>query len=394
MNVLRTPPLCEHCGKPCKAIVRNADGVFCSVKHRNLAIAAREKAIAVIEPEPEPTLPVVYKPLDLSDEQTIIETWLEARSEKTRVCYREWMGNFATWFASTGHRRPQSTTDAQAILDLVSLGPARANLLVQRWINEQVKIGLSRATYAKKYAAVRSFTRALCRAGACSFVIEAQLPRHEPPSAMARAKKWARLPEAYARLVAHLAALASREDAKPADVRDWAFVRTARDLGFRRIELQRMDLDDADFEANTVLVLGKGRRAKEEMPMPSSLVPVLKAWIRVRAELEPTSPAMFVSLRGGSRLDEKTFNAIVTARVREAGVRLRPHDLRRIFSTRSIQDHGLNDAKALTRHRNVSTLEIYDISQGANLAAMAETVTRDQPLIDPTKARKSSTRRK
>jgi integrase/recombinase XerC len=378
-------PSCDHCRKLCKAIVRNADGVFCRPKCHVAAVALRKAAapstaLAVRTME----MPAIRAPLvGLSnDEAEVMREWLEAKSEDTVRSYRVWLHSFVQWFTAEGLRRPESKTDGAAVLDLVALGELQANRVVQRWINRQVAVGVPRSTYAVKYAALRSFVRALKRAERSPFVIDVQLPRAEPPSPMERARKFAKVPAAYLKTVAMLERLAKRRDADPMDVRDWAIVRLARDLGFRKIEWWRLDVDDVVFDGDTVKVLGKGRKKKTEVPLPSSLVPVLRRWLKVRADLAADGErALFVSVRGGRRPARDTFYTIVRLRSRAAGVKLTPHDMRRIHSTRSIQEFGLNRAKALTRHKNVATLEIYDLSQGAELAEMAEVVTRDEPLV-------------
>lgn len=308
----------------------------------------------------------------------VIAAWLRARKETTRKCYLEWLGNFAEWFKGRGLKTSMTDAPADSVLDLASFGVAKANVIMQEWIDEQIAQGMTRATYAKKYAAVRSFMRALLRAGMVQFVVDVDLPAHEPPSAIAMAKRYSKTKIAYAKLITSLEPLATADAAQIEDVRDWAILRTMRDMGLRRVEVHRLDEEDLNFKEGTVSILGKGRRQKQEVHLPQGLQAVLLAWIAAKRAAGFESGPLFCSLRGGRRLDIKTYNAILTRRMLEAGgLKLRPHDLRRIFATRAIQKFGLNQAKALTRHKHVSTLEIYDISQGENLQEMAEVAASD-----------------
>lgn len=317
--------------------------------------------------------------IDSDPRASVIGAWLRARKETTRRCYLEWLGNFAEWFKGRGLKISMTDTPADAVLDLASLGVAKANAVVQEWVDEQVARGTSRATYAKKYAAVRSFMRALMRAGMVEFVVDIDLPSHEPPSAITLARKYSKTKAAYNNLIAYLEPLATVENAAIEDVRDWAITRTMRDMGLRRTEVHQLDESDLNFEEGTVSILGKGRRKKQDVFLPSSLKGALLTWLQAKRAVGFDEGPLFCSLRGGGRLEIKTYNAILTRRMSEAGgLKLRPHDLRRIFATRAIKKFGLNQAKALTRHKHVSTLEIYDISQGEDLENMAEVAATDE----------------
>ncbi len=340
----------------------------------------RQRAVTAIAiPQHVPAgsggVPAVQRagPILSREQQDILSDWLAAKSPDTVRCYRQWLATFATWLRGAGFA--PSGPDHAAVLAMMRLGPAKANWIFQRWANAQVEAGIPRTTYAKIYAAVRSLCKALKRAELVDFIPEAELPSIEPRDALATAEAFAGVPESYRKIIAGLDRLAAAADPDPGAVRDWALVRTGRALGLRRIELVRLDVGDVDLDKGIVRVLGKGRRTKVRVPLPLSLRIVLERWLEVRAAaIGRTTGPLFVSLRRnrGGRMDRGTINALITRRAAKLGLHLEPHDLRRILGTRAIKELGLLRAKALTRHKNVATLEIYDLSHGEQLMADAE----------------------
>lgn len=393
------PPICDHCRKRCgKGTVRTKDGVFCSPKHRDARVAllrtveennARPVDVgAAIETAlarrgaTAPARAIVNVPVRLSGEQeNIIAAWLEAKSPDTVRCYKQWLASFVGWMRDAGLLVDAEVADGDAILGLLSLGPAKANWILQRWINAQVAEGRPHTTYAKVYAAVRSFCTTLRNAGLADFVPSAQLPKAEPRSAIETKEKYGHVPPSYFAMREGLERMVTKDPGDVFAIRDLAILVTGRELGARRIEIVRFDVGDFDFQSCIYQTLRKGRRKKIRKPLPSSIVPILRGWMRVRSELiGKIAGPLFVSLRAGTgeRLKRGSINAIMTRRAEQLGVKLTPHDLRRIFCTRAIQLYGLNRAKGLTDHKNVATLEIYDIAQGDQLAEMAEEVARDE----------------
>src|SRR5439155_2189506 len=77
-----------------------------------------------------------------------------------------------------------------------------------------------------------------------------------------------------------LDALAKRNDRK--SMRDRAILRCLFDLGLRRAEVLRLDMDDLDLEAGTVAVLGKGRTSKMKLTLPPETKKALEVWLGVR----------------------------------------------------------------------------------------------------------------
>lgn len=323
---------------------------------------------------PDSAAPAKRRAID--DVAEIMERWLLNKSPDTVRAYAQALRAFAGWFAE--HTKTKPLDPAQAVIALCGMGRRRANLVVQRWVDDQIAAGKKRPTYHGRYAALRSFNRALVRADVVEFEIEAELPRPEPPTAVERNAKYRGVPKAYVAIVEHLSAQVNAPEitdlARVGILRDLLIFRCGRELGLRRIEIHRLDMADVDLAANVVWITGKGRKRRQGVPIPSALAESLRLWMPVRREYcgGADGPLLPSLKQLGKRLERNSFNVMLNRRAEAAGVKLTPHDLRRIFCTGAIKRFGVRDALPLTRHRSILTAEIYDISQGENLAAMAE----------------------
>ena len=100
------------------------------------------------------------------------------------------------------------------------------------------------------------------------------------------------------------------QEAKAA--RDRAVIRLVLDLGLRRGDLARLDLEDIDREARTVWIRRRGRAQKECRLLPAPTLAALDAWLAVRKTVAAANEtAVFVGVSGrrsrGRRLTSPTL---------------------------------------------------------------------------------------
>jgi integrase len=61
-----------------------------------------------------------------------------------------------------------------------------------------------------------------------------------------------------------------------------ALLRLLHDVGLRRGEVVRLDLEDVDLAGSRIFILGKARSQKEPVTLPEPTKAALMAWIEAR----------------------------------------------------------------------------------------------------------------
>ena len=115
-------------------------------------------------------------------------------------------------------------------------------------------------------------------------------------------------------------------------------------------------------------VLGKGNRQLIKYAPPWAFEK-LQAWLDLRRQDLPAGaeddPFLFNRIRRGShitraRITKHAIYYIARQRGAQVGVKIMPHDFRRAFITRVIEEHDLSIAQKLAHHANIQTTAIYD----------------------------------
>ena len=271
---------------------------------------------------------------------------------------------------------------AQADVKKRELGPAQLDRAVLRgFLADLHKQGQSRATAARKLAAVRTFLRYLRREA----IID-----DDPGSLIATPKRDVRMP-------AHLSEseMTALLDTPAADTalsrRDRAILELFYASGLRLSEVAGLDMDDVDVGSKRVRVLGKG--SKERLvPFNGSTQRALREYLKDRAAIvaaqtghegqdrrEPRRAIasrharrrdpLFVNYRG-TRLSTRGIDRIVRKYVAASSTRLgiSPHALRHSFATHLLQRGAdLRAIQELLGHANLSTTQRYTHVNAAQL---------------------------
>jgi site-specific recombinase XerD len=214
----------------------------------------------------------------------------------------------------------------------------------------------SRATLARKQAALRGFFAWLVRTGR----------RRDNPAAALRSPRKARgLPRSLDE-AAVTALLAAPEGDELAPVRDRAVLETLYSTGMRVDECQRLDLRDLDLDGGSVRLQGKGRKERLGL-LGEPARRALHAWLPhrdglLRARRRPGHAALFLNARDAGRLHSRSIARLVKRHAVAAGLSadVSPHTLRHSFATHLL-DHGadLRVVQELLGHESLSTTQIY-----------------------------------
>lgn len=228
--------------------------------------------------------------------------------------------------------------------------------LLRGWLASMVAAGYTRATVARRGAAVRAFyawAHADGRIGA------------DPSTRLVTAAPRSGLPVALGvEPTAHLLERA-REDAsalEPVALRDWACLELLYATGVRVAELVGADLDDVDQAERTLRVVGKGDKERV-VPFGRPAARALQQWLDLgRPSLvTPTSgPALLLGARG-RRMDQRQVRSLVHGAARAAGVAdIAPHGLRHTAATHLlIGGSDLRSVQEILGHASLATTQRY-----------------------------------
>jgi site-specific recombinase XerD len=258
--------------------------------------------------------------------------------EQTRRAYGADLGQLATW-ATAQDVEPEGV-DAR---------------LLRRFAGVLSERGNSRATVARKLAAIRAFYRVLVERGE----LEAS-----PADLVASPKRDSDLPTVLSRTEVDLL-LDSLPVATPLDLRDRALFELAYASGLRAAELVDLDIESLDRDGEQLRVEGKGAKTRI-VPAGEHAWRTIDAYLeRGRPELaaggELRDPALFLS-RTGRRLSTSDVRRRLRAALRHAGVQAAasPHALRHSFATHLLDGGAdLRTIQELLGHSSLSTTQTY-----------------------------------
>jgi integrase/recombinase XerC len=230
--------------------------------------------------------------------------------------------------------------------------------LIRSWLATQQVRGGARTTLSRRATSIRLFTKWAAKRGYLS---------SDVGSTLATPKPHRTLPGVLTQgdAVTALDSMATRaaEFDTPTSIRDVAIVELLYATGARVSEVCGLDLEDLDFNRNTIRVLGKGN--KERMiPMGAPAVKALNTYINTaRPSLanEKSARALFLGARG-KRIDQRAVRTIVYEALSalEGVERMGPHGLRHSAATHLLEGGAdLRTVQEILGHSSLATTQIY-----------------------------------
>ncbi|MEO8488669.1 tyrosine-type recombinase/integrase [Pseudomonas sp.] len=158
-------------------------------------------------------------------------------------------------------------------------------------------------------------------------------------------------------------------DPRPQGLRDAAVIGILYGSGMRKSESVNLDLAQVNFDERSLRVTGKGNKELIKYA-PAWAFGKLQDWLAFRREQlkegEQDDTFLFNRIRRGShitreRITKHAIYYIARQRGEQVGVKIMPHDFRRSFITRVIEEHDLSIAQKLAHHTNIQTTASYDM---------------------------------
>ena len=230
--------------------------------------------------------------------------------------------------------------------------------LIRSWLaNQQVKGG-ARTTMSRRAVSIRLFTKWAFKHNYLSSDVGANL---------ATPKAHRTLPEVLDAASTGIAmdALAARVDEGegPIALRDRAMVEVLYASGARVAELCGLDLQDIDYERQTIRVFGKGSKERT-IPIGNPAMRALKAWLadgRPILMKELSEKCVFIGARG-KRIDQRAVRTVVynALSALEGFERMGPHALRHSAATHLLEGGAdLRTVQEILGHASLATTQIY-----------------------------------
>jgi integrase/recombinase XerC len=229
---------------------------------------------------------------------------------------------------------------------------------LRSWLaNQQVKGG-ARTTLSRRAVSVRLFTK---------WAVKNKCLAKDVAATLATPKGHRTLPEvldiADAKTAMDSLATRASEEETPISLRDVAMVELLYATGARVAELCGLDLNDIDYDRQTIRVLGKGNKERT-IPLGNPAMKALKVWLKEGRDSIKNSlsdNAVFLGARG-KRIDQRTVRTVVYNALQaiEGIERMGPHALRHSAATHLLEGGAdLRTVQEILGHASLATTQIY-----------------------------------
>ena len=203
-----------------------------------------------------------------------------------------------------------------------------------------------------------SSVRSLCR----YFLIE-NIIREDPSETLQAPRKWERLPKSLSKsdIKSFLELRSSLKLSGPAMVRDFVMFELLYSSGLRVSELVSLKMEDINFEAGFLRVVGKGSKERV-VPVNLRAIERIKRYVaRERMEIlkQRRSPYLFVTNRARPMTRQRFWQTIKKTG-RRLGIDVSPHTMRHSFATHLLEGGAdLRSLQKMLGHSDISTTQIY-----------------------------------
>ncbi len=199
--------------------------------------------------------------------------------------------------------------------------------------------------------------------GLCRYLIIEEMIKEDPSENLQAPKRWERLPKALtiSEVKSFLEANTSLVPEDPTTIRDFVMFELLYSSGLRVSELIFLKLEDINFEAGFLRVLGKGSKERI-VPVNMRSIERIKKYInqqRLEILKKKRSPYLFITNRG-KPMTRQRFWQTIKKLGRKLGIEISPHTMRHSFATHMLEGGAdLRSLQKMLGHSDISTTQIY-----------------------------------
>jgi integrase/recombinase XerC len=284
----------------------------------------------------------------LSDYTRLLDTFLAGCSPRTLAACQADLEDYRRFMDA---RSVPAPTAGDAVRLLLGGSDGLASAYAWSYRSEMIKRGLPVTTINRRLATLRSLVKLANTHGLVTWTLSVQNVPVQPYRDTGGPGRDG--------LRAMLEAAGAQPG--PKGLRDVALLRLLHDLGLRRNEAVRLDVEDVDLPGNRILISAKGRAPRELVSLPEPTRAALAAWLEARG---PEPGPLFVNFDRagkGHRLTGAAVYHIVGWLGAKAGLMVRPQGLRHLAITTAL-DRTNGDVCAVatfSRHKDLRTLSRY-----------------------------------
>ncbi len=229
---------------------------------------------------------------------------------------------------------------------------------LRSWLaNQQIKGG-ARSSLSRRTTTIRLFTK---------WAVKNKYLAKDVGSTLVTPKGHRTLPDVLeiedAKIAMDSMATRAAEEETPLSLRDVAIVEMLYATGARVGELCGLDLNDVDYDRQTIKVLGKGNKERT-IPLGNPAVRALTLWLKQGRDQIATAnsgSAVFIGARG-KRIDQRAVRTVVYEALSaiEGIERMGPHALRHSAATHLLEGGAdLRTVQEILGHASLATTQIY-----------------------------------
>ena len=229
---------------------------------------------------------------------------------------------------------------------------------LRSWLaNQQIKGG-ARTSLSRRTTTIRLFTK---------WAVKHKYLAKDVSVNLATPKGHRTLPDVLeiedAKMAMDSMATRAAQEETPLSLRDVAIVEMLYATGARVGELCGLDLNDVDYDRQTIKVLGKGNKERT-IPLGNPAVRALTLWLkqgRDQIANANSGNAVFIGARG-KRIDQRAVRTVVYEALSaiEGIERMGPHALRHSAATHLLEGGAdLRTVQEILGHASLATTQIY-----------------------------------